>query len=219
MGLAASVLPWEDGKSFKVDMASINDRALFMALCRDKNSSGKVVIDGDGTPRVHYTLDQHDSESLIDAVEKMLRIAAAAGATELRTLQQGVPTCMLEVDDEEENSEEQKQQRLDEYLVKVRQAGVQSNRCGLFSAHQMGTCKMGTNKATSVLCAYAMSTAECVLSSNLNEFEFVPYVFTFVYTFLLNCRWLTPTANHGTSRICLLPTRPLSPPHLVPTRW
>jgi choline dehydrogenase-like flavoprotein len=150
MGLAASVLPWEGGAQFKSDMLAIQNNVLFMALCRDKNPNGKVVIDAEGTPRVHYTMDKHDSESLEDAIEKMCRIAAAAGAKDLATLQQGVPKCVLSDEEESDNSEQQQQKRLEDYLAVVKAAGVKSNRCGIFSAHQMGTCRMGSSKASSV---------------------------------------------------------------------
>ena len=79
------------------------------------------------------------------AVLRVLRVAVASGAVEVGTLQQGAGTC--EVDP----SLGVNDPAFVAYCEKVRQLGVKSDRCGLFSAHQMGTCKMGTSAARSVV--------------------------------------------------------------------
>jgi len=41
--------------------------------------------------------------------------------------------------------------QLESYIGKVQRAGLVVNKIGLFSAHQMGTCRLGGDRAHSVL--------------------------------------------------------------------
>ena len=47
--------------------------------------------------------------------------------------------------------EPQRQQQLEAFLAGLRGAGTSANTLGLFSAHQMGTCRMGYSPASSVV--------------------------------------------------------------------
>ena len=127
-----------------------------MTIClgRDKGS-GSVEIDANGQPRVHYTISDHDRKSLEDGVQKMLRVAVASGATEVGTLQQNMgsfcPTPATGSGSADDMPAGVADPAFQEYCAKVQKVGVKPNSCGLFSAHQMGTCRMGVDPATSAV--------------------------------------------------------------------
>jgi hypothetical protein len=56
----------------------------FIVLGRDKGTTGSITIDRvDGNPRIHYPLENHDRNSLMDGLIAAARIACACGATQI----------------------------------------------------------------------------------------------------------------------------------------
>jgi choline dehydrogenase-like flavoprotein len=107
-----------------------------IALVRDgadgDTSSGDVTVSRQGRVRVRYRLSSADGEHLFRAIEAAARIQLAAGIREVRTLHTHPFTIRTEKD-----------------LATIRQRGLAANDIGLFSAHVNGTCRMGTDRATS----------------------------------------------------------------------
>jgi choline dehydrogenase-like flavoprotein len=139
-GLLGFALPWLGRRAYKQMMLKMAHQAIFIVLCRDRGS-GRITVDKTGRPRIHYELGRRDADHIQQGIEAGLRIAVAAGATEVGTLQAGLPH--FKVSDSPKDFED--------YLDTVWKAGAKANQLGLFSAHQMGTCRMGGERTRAVL--------------------------------------------------------------------
>jgi choline dehydrogenase-like flavoprotein len=139
-GLLGFALPWLGGRTYKDMMLKMARQAIFIVLCRDRGS-GQITVDKNGRPRIHYQLHKRDAAHLQTGIEGALRIAVAAGADEVGTLHAGLAHYAVNGD----------AQAFEAYLAQVRRAGTRANHLGLFSAHQMGTCRMGGERHNSVV--------------------------------------------------------------------
>lgn len=139
-GLFGFALPWLSARSYKSIMSRFRHQASIITIVRDRGS-GRVTIGRDGKYRLHYKLSPVDAKHMMKGVEASLRILAAAGAKELGTLQAGLPAFTPGGAESE----------FADYLGRVRREGATANRVGLFTAHQMGTCRMGGERARSVV--------------------------------------------------------------------
>ena len=136
-GIGASAVPWVSGAEHKELMARFEYGATFISLVRDRGH-GRVVIDDNGEAVPYYPLDDPlDVGHLRMSVEQLARLHHAAGANEITSLAAGMPHW----------------RRGDDFERFVQRATRVPMRAGgqrLFSAHQMGTCRMGTDPQTSV---------------------------------------------------------------------
>jgi choline dehydrogenase-like flavoprotein len=129
-GLSALSLPWISGEQYKSEMLDISKTATFIVLTRDK-FGGKVVLSKEGRPRVHYKLHKYDKKHLIHGIKESAKIHFAAGAKEISLLHNDYHKCRIGKDD------------FEHFLKKIDRISWAANRFILFSAHQMGTCRMG----------------------------------------------------------------------------
>jgi choline dehydrogenase-like flavoprotein len=110
--------------------------APFIAITRDR-ASGRITIDQQGKPIIHYTVDKFSRDLLTRAMVESVRIHRAAGAYRIGTLH----TPFVQWREGED---------FGAFLQQIRERGVVPNRVGLFSAHQMGTCPIGMDRKRSV---------------------------------------------------------------------
>ena len=139
-GLLGFATPWLGARDYKSLLARISHQALLVILCRERGS-GRITLDKAGRPRIHYSLSPVDVGHIQQGIEGALRVMAAAGAVEVGTLHAGLPYFRPNGNDSD----------FENYLRRVRRAGTAPNLLDLFSAHQMGTCRMGGERAHSVL--------------------------------------------------------------------
>ncbi|CAE8664793.1 unnamed protein product [Polarella glacialis] len=135
------------GKHFKQELLNLRRMTSVIVLVRDKDS-GELRFDKYGEPRLYYNLSEHDRTSMLDGLEKAIRIAAASGVeavgttqTALGTLRVLPPMSMVEA----------RAAAVDGLVADVRRVGFPLYSASLYSAHQMGTCKMGSSAQTSVV--------------------------------------------------------------------
>jgi len=131
---------------FKKTLLGMRNWAAIIVLTRDYGS-GSVTLDDRGEPALSYPLHSHDSESMMAGMELSLRIHAAAGAEQLATGQsdfggvRNIPSAAPE-----------RAHAVTEACNDVRAAGVaMDGRVPVFSAHQMGTARMGAEPSVSVV--------------------------------------------------------------------
>ena len=144
--LLASGLEFYSPHDMKEQMIKLSRSFAAIVLCRDKGS-GTVTIDTDGRPRLYYPLDAHDRQSLEDGLVMGLRVASAMGALEVGTGQSGLggPVALPAEPKDRDDV-------LEALIARVRKLGVAPDfRTGIFSAHQMGTARMGVSPSTSVV--------------------------------------------------------------------
>mmetsp|Transcript_101273 Transcript_101273/g.179956 ORF Transcript_101273/g.179956 Transcript_101273/m.179956 type:complete len:718 (-) Transcript_101273:86-2239(-) len=144
-GIFSSIVPWKDGAAFKEVMLDYRRTAAIIVLTRDKGS-GEVTIDRTGMARLSYKLADHDRQSLLEGAEKALRILEAAGAEKIGVGQLNEPVLLPPLSEAKARAA-----RLEKLIEEVRHIGFPLYKVPLFSAHQMGTCRMGTDPRNSVV--------------------------------------------------------------------
>jgi choline dehydrogenase-like flavoprotein len=134
-GILAASLPWWGADKFLELLSSSSRMAAFITLVRDRNA-GRVTIDSNGAPHIHYSLGDAERSHLERAMVEAARLHFAAGADRVHS----VYTPPLSTGPE----------GMAAFEAEVRHRGVAENRLSLFSAHQMGTCGIGTSQHSSV---------------------------------------------------------------------
>ena len=154
-GFIAGLLPWLSAVQYKELCLDIRRAFSFIVLGRDKGETGHVTLDtNDLRPRIHYPLENHDRNSLIDGLCVAARIAAAAGATSIGSSFASMGLVELPPVAEEGDSVASlvRETAVDKFCLRLREHGVTTDyRTLLFSAHQMGTCRMGMDRTSSVV--------------------------------------------------------------------
>jgi choline dehydrogenase-like flavoprotein len=143
-GLLALAVPWESGQDHKRMMARAAHAAAFIALTRD-SGEGQVTLSRQGEPILRYWPNALDRAHLLRGIQEMTRIAVAGGATLVGSTYIGL---RLEAEDGRPGAISTA--RLNTYLREIERRSIVPNRPPLFTAHQMGTCRLGKDRRTAV---------------------------------------------------------------------
>jgi len=134
-GILAASLPWWSAQQFQELLGEAGRMAAFITLVRDRDG-GRVRVDRSGHAQVDYELGDLERRHMVRAITEAARLHQAAGAERLGT----VHTPPLWTDAAGAES----------FLAEVARRGVEENRLGLFTAHQMGSCRIGTSARNAV---------------------------------------------------------------------
>ncbi|OON67885.1 GMC family oxidoreductase [Hymenobacter sp. CRA2] len=137
LGLMAMTLPWLSGAQHKQLMQQAAHLGSFIVLTRDRDG-GRVRTDRHGQPLISYRLSDFDRRSMLAAVRTAAEIHVAAGAHTVFLPHGTLPTLQVQ-DGRIQNPA---------VLDGLPQLDWSPNRFGLYSAHQMSTCRMGGQRAT-----------------------------------------------------------------------
>lgn len=143
-GLFALARPWCSARDYREQMARGAHLAPIIIVARDKGE-GSITVDRSGEPIVNYVVSSYDRKHIAHGLGRMARIHFAAGAAEVMSLQ-NKPTFM-----ERSAHTVLHEQHLREFDRQVDRHGMDPNRILMFSAHQMGSCRMGASSKTSVV--------------------------------------------------------------------
>jgi choline dehydrogenase-like flavoprotein len=136
-GLIGSATPWISGADHKQRMEDFRCTATFISLTRDRGA-GQVGVDANGESLPLYAVtDPLDLDNLKRGIEVQIRLHEAAGAHQIGPLAEGAPTWRRGDD-------------LDAFIAAVKRIPFRAGGYKLFSAHQMGSCRMGEDPQTSV---------------------------------------------------------------------
>jgi choline dehydrogenase-like flavoprotein len=138
-GSGSTALPWVSAASHRALMERFASLSLCAVLARD-TTSGRVRIDRDGQPRLQYRMTAADEQRIAAGVASAGRVLAEAGATEVLSMhpqrisfRPGQPGAW------------------EAWAEATRRAGYRAGRVTCFSFHQMGSCRIGTDPATSAV--------------------------------------------------------------------
>lgn len=135
--IAGSALPYTTAAAHKEAMARFRHGATLIALLRD-HGHGRVTIDGDGQSVPSYALtDERDLRNALAGIDAQVRLHAAAGAQQIVALTAGAPRWRPGDD-------------LEAFIARIQRVPLRAGGWKLFSAHQMGTCRIGRDPQTSV---------------------------------------------------------------------
>jgi choline dehydrogenase-like flavoprotein len=138
-GLSAVGIPWGSAREHRRDMQRVKFAASFIVLTRD-STSGRVRITRDGEPYFDYRLGSGEKKLLKDGMVNAARLHFAAGAERILTLHASPLVWDRAVDGAS----------IEKFYRRIAAAPTSPNRLPLFSAHQMGTCRMGVDQARAV---------------------------------------------------------------------
>lgn len=134
-GLSASAFPWQSGAAHKRHMQRIAHYANIIVLTRDFYG-GQVRLDHHGQPVIHYRLHPYDARHLMRGLLEAIKVHDAAGARVIYGPHQGMS-----------GYEAGQNGSLSAFLKQVASGGYEPHRLGLFSAHQMSSCRIGGSSA------------------------------------------------------------------------
>jgi choline dehydrogenase-like flavoprotein len=123
------------GESHRKRIREFPHTGASITLVKEIDSSGRVRLNDHGRASISYDPGPKDIEYLKQGVAAAARIHFAAGAKEVMTLH-ARPTVIRSEGEIEK---------------KIRAASWEKNDIALFSAHPLGTCRMGIDPRTSVV--------------------------------------------------------------------
>ena len=142
-GLIGLTTPWYGAHEYRESMLDAPNLATIIVLPRDKGE-GAVTTDRDGEPVIDYTTSAYDRQHLLHGLRTAARVHFAAGAKAVQSLQ----NKNNRVDRLADGSVSMRD--LNDFDARLERYGMGPNRMVMFSAHQMGTCRMGADPKTSV---------------------------------------------------------------------
>jgi choline dehydrogenase-like flavoprotein len=138
-GLAALGLSWRSRAQHLDVMTRSRFAAALIVLTRDR---GEGLVTLDERTDIHYAVDPYDGAHMLAALAGLAEIVFAAGATSLLT---------LHTDPIELSRKDASKEGLAAFARELSSRGTSANRLGVFSAHQMGTCRMHRDPASGVV--------------------------------------------------------------------
>ncbi|KAK2751114.1 hypothetical protein FQN57_000189 [Myotisia sp. PD_48] len=144
------LFPWKDGLDYKVVAAKLRNMVGFISLTRDRDT-GRVYPDpADGRCRIEYTPSLFDRKHILEGLIGSAKIAYVSGAKEIRASSSAVPDFIRP---ERDGPDQGINDAGFQAWVKELRASVPLpvEESMFASAHQMGTCRMGTAPKNSVV--------------------------------------------------------------------
>ncbi|KXL42324.1 MAG: hypothetical protein FE78DRAFT_34565 [Acidomyces sp. 'richmondensis'] len=150
------LFPWKGGLEFKEFAAKMKRMTGYISLTRDRYG-GQVYPDPvDGHLRVSYTPSRYDKSHTLEGVARLAELLYVMGAREIHTLIPLVEPFVRPHDDassgarvDGSSSPSSNDAGFQAWVQRLRSIGFVD--CTFASAHQMGTCRMGTTASNSVV--------------------------------------------------------------------
>lgn len=141
--LMGTVLPWDSGLSLKVGLLLRNQTGAFIGIARDLSSAvNRVKLNDFGQPVLTYNLTASDEVGVLEGMDRMLKMMRGTGAKVLFPMSENMNWFETTGKSEE---------AFEDYLKSVKAKKIVKNQMGIFSAHQMGTCRMAISSSEGVV--------------------------------------------------------------------
>ena len=140
-GLIGFAAPWTSARGHRRVMQRAADMSTIIAITRD-GVGGRIRSRRDGTVAVTYRPGRAECALVARGVSAAVRVHVAAGAEEIHTLHtRGLSFTRTAATSARD---------VDRFCERVVAERIDANWMLLFSAHQMGTCRMGRDRRTAV---------------------------------------------------------------------
>jgi choline dehydrogenase-like flavoprotein len=140
-GLIGLAFPWESTAGFQEIMTRVRRIAPLIAIVRDTGPGGRVRSTGSGGVRIDYPMGAVETATLRRGLVELARLGRAAGAGDMVAL--GTPPAWFRPG----AASDAEARAFEAYLDRLRSFDFGPNRGMVFSAHQMGTARMGADPA------------------------------------------------------------------------
>jgi choline dehydrogenase-like flavoprotein len=135
-GLLSLSQPWCGARDHRTRMQHLAHLSAFVVLTRDRQA-GRVTVDAEGRAVVDYAIGRMERDLLQHGIAAAARVHWAAGAAEIHTLHSRDHTFR--------RAAANRTSDIDDFCREIAMLPVHANRCAVFSAHQMGTARMGVD--------------------------------------------------------------------------
>jgi choline dehydrogenase-like flavoprotein len=156
-GLSMGFTPWSSGAQFKQRVLRYTHTQGHIVLCREKEP-GRVRIDPTtGKLLIDYIPSAIDRKHILEGIIAMCKVLYTMGAKEISTPTVGAPIWHRDEASAEEGASEKASDgwaadaRFVAFLAALESRGLPLDASTFGSAHQMGTCRMGSSPAHSVV--------------------------------------------------------------------
>jgi len=139
-GLLGLALPWFGAREHRERMQRAAHASTMIVLARD-SEGGRVRIRREGRAAIEYRPGARELDLLKRGLAAAVRAHAAAGAEELITMHSRPHVLKVKQSTGAD---------IDAFCARAMSSALDRNWSTLFSAHQMGTCRMGADPRTSV---------------------------------------------------------------------
>lgn len=142
-------LAWVNGLAYKKICSQMPRATNLMSITREKYP-GRVYPDPvDGRVRVDYTTSAYDRKLILEGMIASIKIAYVSGAREIHPAYADLPPFIRAPNDTGRDGVNNP--ALQEYIALFRSMSPLSRDTNFFSAHQMGSCRMGASPRKSVV--------------------------------------------------------------------
>ncbi|KAI9818614.1 MAG: hypothetical protein M1832_004387 [Thelocarpon impressellum] len=144
------------GLDFKRLLVKFKRMNGFISLTRD-HGSGRVYPDATtGLPRIAYTTSAVDRKHCLEGVLALAKICYITGATEIHAIVDGISPFVRSAASASAAASSGADEGINDaafqaWLARLRAVGLTSPENPFCSAHQMGSCRMGTSERASVV--------------------------------------------------------------------
>ncbi len=143
---------WFSGLDYKLLAARMRHMTGNVTFARERDAGTVYPDPVDGRPRLKYTVSPFDRKHVLEGVIAHCTIQFVAGASEIFTGIPGVPRFVrAESGDGGDASSGINDPAFQSWVATMRRIGLPSPETMFGSAHQMGSCRMGTSPANSVV--------------------------------------------------------------------
>jgi choline dehydrogenase-like flavoprotein len=143
-GMLGVALPWWSARAFREQLLEAPYVAAFIVLTRDRGE-GRVSLGRDREPAIEYVVSTYDRRHLLHGMAQAARVHFAAGARAVLSLH----TKRTRVDRAADGALSER--ALAAFERQLERLGMAPNRLMIFTAHQMGSCRMGSDPRASVV--------------------------------------------------------------------
>ena len=149
--IALPLIPWTSGLEWKIVASKFKNMVGLLSLCRDRDT-GRVWADQvDGKCRIQYTPSAFDRRNLLEGLIGLAKMSYVSGAREIMTTTANIPTFVRKDTSNIDTGAGVNDAAFQEWLSLVRKQALSLPDATFASAHQMGTCRMGSSERSSVV--------------------------------------------------------------------
>jgi long-chain-alcohol oxidase len=137
LSMLGLVLAWDSGLALKSQALLWRRTLAYLGISRDHSKeSNRIELDSRGEFEVHYDLTSDDAANALNGLIQQLRIMRVAPDTAMLT---PAHSSFLPFDNSQDD------EAFEAYIAEVQREGIRRGKMEIFSAHQMGSCRMAVS--------------------------------------------------------------------------